>query len=76
MSQVRNKKTSWPFKWSNSTKHIRDKMDFWVVNVKDESKVITLKKLDYDALMAILPSDFPKFGTPIYQGREIKRMGS
>jgi hypothetical protein len=67
------KKSSWPFKFNSATKHVRQQMDFWIVNVKD--KPILLSKRDYDALMETLPREWLREGTPVYDGREIKRLG-
>lgn len=69
------KEYSWPFVWSRSTKHIRDKMDMWVDATPNTNKCITLTKADYDLLISKLPVEYTQCAKPVYRSRIIKRWG-
>lgn len=64
-------KKSWPFKWSNTHKWLRKKLDVAVDLTPGTDKPLELMQKEYEALLSILPKDFIVIGKPLYRGREI-----
>jgi hypothetical protein len=68
-----SKKKSWPFKWSNTHKWLRKKLDVAIDLTPGSKKPIELISTDYEALLSIVNKNFVQLGNPVYREREIIR---
>lgn len=65
---------SWPFRWTQGIKYIRDQLDVFIDMTPGSKAPVILKSRDYDLLMTKLPKEFLVVGTPLYRGREIVKL--
>jgi hypothetical protein len=72
MTSNRTKK-SWPFKWSNTHKWLRKKLDVAIDLTPRSDKPVELLDSDYENLLSIVDKNFVQLGNPVYRGREVVR---